>query len=126
MIMERDPEPTDPMVTAACRAPDCPCSALDRSADAWGGGRPRGGGAPGQRPRDRLRAVDDETASARPVVLQPRGVPVTTLLIVILVVLALGGGGWGYSRWGWGGGVGPIGGVLLILLILYLMGYLHG
>ena len=41
------------------------------------------------------------------------------ILIVLILVLLLGGG-FGYSRWGYGGGFG-IGGVLLIILIVYLL-----
>jgi hypothetical protein len=50
----------------------------------------------------------------------------TTVIIVILLVLALGGGGLGYRRWGVAGGVGPLGAVLLIILLLWAMGYMHG
>jgi hypothetical protein len=35
-------------------------------------------------------------------------------------VVLLFGGGFGYRRWGYGGGIG-IGGVLLILLVVYLL-----
>lgn len=47
-----------------------------------------------------------------------------TTIIVVLIILALLGGGFGYSRFGVGGGLGPIGLALVILLVLYLMGYL--
>lgn len=42
------------------------------------------------------------------------------LLVIVLIVLLVGGGGWGYSRYGFNGGIG-IGGVLLIVLVVYLL-----
>ena len=42
------------------------------------------------------------------------------LILIILIIVLLFGGGFGYSRWGHRGGLG-IGGVLLILLIVYLL-----
>jgi hypothetical protein len=42
------------------------------------------------------------------------------LLLIILVLVLLFGGGFGYSRYGYRGGIG-IGGVLLIVLIIYLL-----
>ncbi len=42
------------------------------------------------------------------------------LLLVIIVLLLLFGGGFGYSRWGYQGGIG-IGGVLVVILIVYLL-----
>ena len=42
------------------------------------------------------------------------------LILIILVLLLLFGGGFGYSRWGYGGGIG-IGGILLIILVVYLL-----
>lgn len=42
------------------------------------------------------------------------------LILIILVVGLLFGGGFGYRQWGYGGGMG-IGGVLLILLVVYLL-----
>ncbi len=42
------------------------------------------------------------------------------LVLIILVVLLLGGGGWGYSRWGYQGGFG-LGGLLLIVLVVWLL-----
>ena len=42
-------------------------------------------------------------------------------LILIIIILVLLFGGWfGYHRWGYGGGIG-IGGILLIVLIVYLL-----
>ena len=41
------------------------------------------------------------------------------ILIVLLLVLVFGGG-LGYSRWGYSGGIG-IGGILLIVLVVYLL-----
>jgi hypothetical protein len=34
--------------------------------------------------------------------------------------LLFGGGGYGYSRYGYGGGIG-IGGILLVVLLVYLL-----
>ena len=49
-----------------------------------------------------------------------------TILLVILILMLLGAlPTWGHSRsWGWGpsGGLGTI---VLILVILWLLGYLH-
>jgi hypothetical protein len=42
------------------------------------------------------------------------------LILIILIVMLLFGGGFGYSRWGYGGGIG-IGGILLIVLVVYLL-----
>jgi hypothetical protein len=40
------------------------------------------------------------------------------LILIILIILLLFGGGFGYRRYGYSGGIG-IGGVLLIVLIVY-------
>ena len=42
------------------------------------------------------------------------------VILIILLLLLFGGGGYGYSRYGYGGGIG-IGGILLIVLIVYLL-----
>ena len=42
------------------------------------------------------------------------------LILIIIILLLLFGGGFGYSRYGYRGGIG-IGGILLIVLILYLL-----
>ncbi len=42
------------------------------------------------------------------------------LILIILVVLLLGGGGLGYSQWGPSGGLG-VGGLLLLVLVVYLV-----
>ena len=42
------------------------------------------------------------------------------LILIILIVVLIFGGGFGYSRWGYGGAIG-IGGILLILLVVYLL-----
>ena len=42
------------------------------------------------------------------------------LILIILVLFLLFGGGFGYRRWGYGGGIG-IGGILLIVLVVYLL-----
>jgi hypothetical protein len=42
------------------------------------------------------------------------------LILIIIILVLLFGGGFGYRRWGYGGGIG-IGGVLLIVLIVYLL-----
>ena len=50
------------------------------------------------------------------------------MLLVILVLLILfgtGGGYYGYNRWGPMGGGSFLGTALLVLLVLYLLGYLR-
>jgi hypothetical protein len=42
------------------------------------------------------------------------------LILIVLILILLFGGGFGYSRWGYGGGIG-IGGILLIVLVVYLL-----
>jgi hypothetical protein len=42
------------------------------------------------------------------------------LILIIIILVLLFGGGFGYRRWGYGGGIG-IGGILLIVLIVYLL-----
>jgi hypothetical protein len=42
----------------------------------------------------------------------------TALIVIILIILLLGGGGYGY-RAGWG--VGPIGGVGLLIVVLVIL-----
>jgi hypothetical protein len=42
------------------------------------------------------------------------------LILIILILFLLFGGGFGYHRWGYGGGIG-IGGILLIVLVVYLL-----
>jgi hypothetical protein len=42
------------------------------------------------------------------------------LLIILLVLLLIFGGGLGFHRWGYQGGFG-IGGILLIVLVIYLV-----
>ena len=48
------------------------------------------------------------------------------ILIIIILLLLFGGGGYGYRR-GWG--PGPLGGyvgiILIILVVLYLLGYIR-
>jgi hypothetical protein len=48
------------------------------------------------------------------------------LVVVLLLIFGGGGGYYGYSRWGYagGGGIG-IGAILVILLVLYLLGFFH-
>ena len=49
-----------------------------------------------------------------------------TLLIVLLVLAALGGG-WGHTRnWGYARSWSPLGLVLVIILVLWLLGYIGG
>jgi hypothetical protein len=43
------------------------------------------------------------------------------LILIILVIFLLFGGGFGYHQWGPSGGIG-IGGIILLILILYLLG----
>jgi hypothetical protein len=78
--------------------------------------------------------LDDKSSNRVQVGLQPshQGDPVDSsgtgdreremglLILIILLVLLFGGGGYGYSRYGYGGGIG-IGGILLIVLIVYLL-----
>jgi hypothetical protein len=45
---------------------------------------------------------------------------VMDLILIIIILLLLFGGGFGYSRYGYRGGIG-IGGVLLVILIIYLL-----
>ena len=47
------------------------------------------------------------------------------LILIILIILLLFGGGFGYRRYGHRGGFG-IGGILLLILILYLIFGRHG
>jgi hypothetical protein len=42
------------------------------------------------------------------------------ILLIIIILILLFGGGFGYSRWGYRGGIG-IGGIILIVLIVYLL-----
>ena len=42
------------------------------------------------------------------------------LILIILLLILIFGGGFGYSRWGYSGGIG-IGGVLLIVLVVYFL-----
>ena len=46
------------------------------------------------------------------------------LILIILIILLLFGGGFGYRRYGHRGGIG-IGGILLLILVLYLI-FGHG
>ena len=45
-------------------------------------------------------------------------------ILLILLVLSVFGGGWGYPRWGYASW-SPIGLIVLILLIMWIAGYLH-
>lgn len=45
-------------------------------------------------------------------------------ILVIFLILAVVGGGWGYPRWGYASW-SPIGLIVLILIILWVAGYLH-
>jgi Protein of unknown function (DUF3309) len=42
------------------------------------------------------------------------------VILIVLILFLLFGGGFGYRRWGYSGGLG-IGGILLIVLIVYLL-----
>ena len=46
------------------------------------------------------------------------------MILVVLLVLARGGGGWGFSRYGFAGLL-PSVLILLVLAILYFIGYLQ-
>ncbi len=58
--------------------------------------------------------------SLRPRLRSLRDSPMDLIIVVILILLLLGGGGWGYTRYGIGGGFG-IGGILLVVLVLWLL-----
>jgi hypothetical protein len=46
------------------------------------------------------------------------------LIVVLLLIFGGGGGYYGYRRWGYGGGGGiGLGTILVILLVLYLLGF---
>jgi hypothetical protein len=47
-----------------------------------------------------------------------------TILLIVLLVVALGGGCWGYSRYGYVGW-SPAGLIVVLLVILWLTGYLR-
>jgi len=47
------------------------------------------------------------------------------ILLIVLLVIALGGGGFGHSRWGYAGW-SPAGLILLLIVVLWLTGNLHG
>jgi hypothetical protein len=51
---------------------------------------------------------------------------ISTILIILLILLLLGSlPSWGYSR-GWGyGPSGLLGLILIIVIVLWLMGYVH-
>jgi len=42
------------------------------------------------------------------------------IVLIVIVLLLLFGGGFGYQRWGYSGGFG-IGGILLVILVVYLL-----
>jgi hypothetical protein len=47
------------------------------------------------------------------------------LLIIIVLILALGGGFPMYTRYGYPGGIGFVGALVLILVLLYVFGYVN-
>ena len=47
------------------------------------------------------------------------------LLLIVLLVLAVAGGGWGHSRYGYAGW-SPAGIIVVVLLVLWFTGRLHG
>ncbi len=47
------------------------------------------------------------------------------IILVVFLLLALGGGGWGHSRYG-AAGWSPAGLILLVVVILWFTGRLHG
>ena len=47
------------------------------------------------------------------------------ILLVVLVIVLLFGGGGGYYYYGPGPGLGLVGSVLVVLLLLYVLGYLR-
>jgi hypothetical protein len=50
----------------------------------------------------------------------------TLIIILILVILLFGGGWWGYQSYGPHVGGGWVGIILLVILVLWLTGNLHG
>lgn len=51
----------------------------------------------------------------------------TVLIIILIVILLGGGGGWvGYRRYGYNSIYGGLGFIVLVLLVLWLLGYLRG
>jgi hypothetical protein len=48
------------------------------------------------------------------------------LIVILLLLFGVGGGYYGYGRWGSRGGTGiGLGGILLVLLVVYMLGGLH-
>ncbi len=47
------------------------------------------------------------------------------ILLVVFLVVALGGGGWGHSRYGYTSW-SPAGLIVLVLVVLWFTGNLHG
>jgi hypothetical protein len=48
------------------------------------------------------------------------------LILVLLLVFGFGGGYYGYNNYGPRGGIGIFGAVILIVIVLYFIGGLHG
>ena len=48
-----------------------------------------------------------------------------TIILVVFFLFAIGGGGWAHSRYGYAGW-SPAGVILLVLLVLWVTGRLHG
>jgi hypothetical protein len=47
-----------------------------------------------------------------------------TMIFIVLFLMAIGGASWGHSRWGYAGW-SPAGLVLVVLLVMWITGYLH-
>ncbi len=47
------------------------------------------------------------------------------IILIVFLLLALGGGGWGHSRYGYVGW-SPAGLILLVVVVLWMTGRLHG
>jgi hypothetical protein len=80
---------------------------------------------PKRHPPDRRCSSDAFSPRSTKSAIDPLGEEPSTeermdLILIILIVMLLFGGGFGYSRWGYGGGIG-IGGILLIVLLVYLL-----
>jgi hypothetical protein len=48
-----------------------------------------------------------------------------TIVLFVFLMLALGGAGWGHSRYGYAGW-SPAGLILVVLVVLWFTGTLHG
>jgi uncharacterized protein DUF3309 len=47
------------------------------------------------------------------------------IILIVFLLLAIGGGGWGHARYGYVGW-SPVGLILLVVVVLWMTGRLHG